>query len=250
MLKDKLRNRLLTIGSWLTIGHPAVAEIMAQAGFDWLTIDMEHSAISLSQAEDLIRVVELCGLPPLVRVSENNSNIIKQVMDIGAHGIIVPLVNTKEDAQAAVAAVKYPPIGTRGVGLYRAQRYSLDFESYRKWNQENCVVIALIEHVKAVENFESIMRVDGVDAFIIGPYDLSGSLGCPGEFDNPKVKEALEEIYAKAKKHGYLMGQHVVNPDPLLVKEKIKQGFKFVGVGTDFLFLNTTCKSCLTEIRK
>ncbi len=249
-LKEKLKNRQLTIGSWVTIGHPGVAEIMARAGFDWLTVDMEHSSLTLSQAEELIRVIDLCGVTPLVRVNENDPNVIKQVMDIGAHGVIVPLVNSREDAEKAVAEVKYPPIGTRGVGLARAQHYSLDFESYKKWNQENSVVIALIEHIDAVKNLEAIMSVKGVDAFIVGPYDLSGSLGCPGDFDNPKVKEALEMIYRKAKSKNYLIGQHVVDPDPRVVKDKIKGGFKFIGFGTDFLFLNVFCNKSLAEIRK
>lgn len=249
-LKEKLKNKQLTIGSWVTIGHPAIAEIIAKAGFDWLTVDMEHSSLTLSQAEELIRVIDLCGVTPLVRVNENNPNIIKQVMDIGAHGVIVPLINSREDAEKAVSAVKYPPTGKRGVGLTRAQSYSLDFESYRKWNRENSIVIALIEHIQAVENLEEIMSVEGMDAFIIGPYDLSGSLDCPGEFSNPRVKEALEEIYNKAQRNNYLMGQHVVDPDPEIVKEKIKTGFKFIGFGTDFLFLNVFCKKSLGEIRK
>jgi len=249
-LKEKFKNRDLTLGSWVSIGHPAVAEIMAKVGFDWLAVDMEHSSITLSQAEELIRVIDLCKVTPLVRIAENNPNTIKQVMDIGAHGIVVPMVNSKEDAEKAVAAVKYPPLGKRGVGLSRAQQYSLDFESYRKWNQENSLVIALIEHIEAVENIESIMSVAGVDAFIIGPYDLSGSLGCPGEFNNPKVAKALEEIYEKSRKNNYLMGQHIVNPDPVQVRDKIKIGIKFIGVGTDFLFLNMHCKDCFAEIKK
>ena len=249
-LKEKLKKRQLTIGSWLTIGHPAVAEIMAKAGFDWLTLDMEHSSISMSEAEQLIRVIDLCGVTPLVRIPQNDPDYIKKVMDIGSHGIVVPLVNSKADAEAAVSAVKYPPEGKRGVGLGRAQKYSLDFESYRKWNQENSVVIALIEDIKAVENLDSIMSVKGIDGFIVGPYDLSGSLGCPGEFDDPKVKEALDEIYNKSLKNGYLVGQHVVDPDPAKVIDKIKKGYKFIGFGTDFLFLNTKCTEALKEIKK
>lgn len=249
-LKTKLKERQLTIGSWLTMSDPSVAEIMARTGFDWLVVDMEHSGLSFDQALNHIRTIDLCGVVPLVRVMENNSDLIKRYMDAGAHGVLVPLVNTKADAGKAVSAVKYPPLGTRGVGLARAQGYSLDFESYRKWNQDNSIVIVQVEHIKAVENLESIMSVEGVDGFIIGLYDLSGSLGCPGEFNNPKMIEALGEIYSKSEKNGYLMGQHVVTPEPKLVLDVIKQGISFIGFGTDFLLLRDKCQNSLNEIRK
>lgn len=249
-LKDKLNKKELTIGSWVTFGDPAVAEIMAKAGFDWLVVDMEHSGLSFSQAQEIIRVIDLCNITPLVRVMENNSDLIKRFMDIGAHGVIVPLVNSRSDAEKAVNAVKYPPIGTRGVGLSRAQNYSLDLESYQEWNQDKSIVIVLLEHIKAVENLESIMSVSGIDGFIIGLYDLSGSLGVPGEFDHPKVKEALEEIYHKSQKFDYLMGQHIVPPNPQLVLDKIREGIRFIGFGTDFLFFREHVKSCLGKIRE
>jgi 2-keto-3-deoxy-L-rhamnonate aldolase RhmA len=113
-LKQKLQNRELTTGSWITIGSPVVAEIMAQAGFDWLVVDMEHSAITLSLAQNLIQVIDLAGVVPLVRVGHNQPNLIKRVMDAGAKGVIVPMVNSKADAEQAVASVKYPPEGFRG----------------------------------------------------------------------------------------------------------------------------------------
>ena len=193
-LKEKLRNRELTIGSWITIGSTVVAEIMAKAGYDWLTIDMEHSAITIDIAQELIRVIELCGVTPLVRVGNNDANLIKRVMDAGAHGVIVPMVNSREDAENAVRSVKYPPRGFRGVGLARAQKYGADFEGYKQWNDKNSIVIVQIEHILAVENLEEILSVPEVDGFIIGPYDLSGSLGVPGEFDNPEVLDALKRV--------------------------------------------------------
>ena len=248
--KNKLKNRQLTIGSWITLGDPAIAEIMSMSGFDWLAVDMEHSGLSFEQAQGIIRIIDLCDIPPLVRVMENNPDTIKRFMDAGAHGVIVPLVNSKSDAEKAVNAVKYPPLGTRGVGLSRAQKYSMDLESYRKWNQKNSIVIVQVEHIKAVENLESIMSVKGVDGFIIGLYDLSGSLGYPGNFEHPKVKEAVDEIHKKSKKYNYLMGQHIVNPDPQQVLNKIKEGIKFIGFGVDFLFLGEFCRSCMNEIKK
>ena len=228
-LKTKINKRELTIGSWLTFSDPAIAEIMARSGFEWLTLDMEHSGLSTGQAQEIIRTVDLCGVAPLVRVRENQPDMIKRFMDIGAHGVIVPMVNTREDAVRAVEAVKYPPVGKRGVGLSRAQKYCLDFESYRQWNQDNSVVIVQVEHFKAVENLEEIMDIDGVDGFIIGLYDLSGSLGCPGEFEHPDVKKSLEKLFEKSQRHDYRIGQHIVQPIPDLLQEKINAGVRFAG---------------------
>ena len=249
-LKDRLHRRELTIGSWLTFGDPAVAEIMARAGFDWITLDMEHSGLSTTQAQEIIRVLDLCGVPPLVRVMENHQELIKRYMDMGAHGVIVPFVNSKADAQKAVNAVKYPPFGKRGVGLARAQRYSLDLAAYRDWNQEKSIVIVQIEHIKAVENLEEIMDVDGVDGMIVGPYDLSSSLGCPGEFEHRDFQDALNDIYRRSLTNNYLIGLHVVKPDPALVAKTIEGGARFVGFGTDFLFLGESCRTLLKGLKR
>ncbi len=248
-LKDKLKKGKITIGSWITLGHTSIAEIMARAGFDWLTIDMEHSAITLHQAQQLIQIVDLCGVTPLVRVGENNPNLIKRVMDAGAHGIIVPMVNTKESAINAISAVKYPPLGTRGVGLARAQGYGAEFEKYKKWVNKESIVIAQIEHIKAVENLEDILSVDNLDAIIVGPYDLSGSLGVPGEFENPKMIAALEKIRKLSKKFKVSVGYHVVPPKTEMVKQKIKEGYTFLAYSVDFLFLGEVCRQGMSNIK-
>ena len=248
-LKSRIEKRDVTLGSWVTFSDPSVAEIMARAGFDWLTVDMEHSSITLHEAQQLIQVIELCGVTPLVRVEENNYNYIKRVMDAGAHGVIVPMISTERGARQAVDAVKYPPLGKRGFGLARAQRYSLGLEEYRKWNQEESIVIVQIEHFRAVENMESIMAVDGVDGFMIGPYDLSGSLGCPGDFDDPAFRETFNEICRKSKSNGYLMGQHIVKPNQHGFRDAIDMGFRFLALGVDFLFLGESCKNLLGEVK-
>lgn len=249
-LKGKFEHKKLTIGSWITLGHPSIAEIMAKAGFDWLTVDMEHSAITLHQAQQLVQVIELAGCVPLVRVGANDANLIKRAMDTGAHGVIVPEVNTKADAQRAVGAVKYPPQGFRGVGLARAQSYGADFEGYRRWSETESVVIVQVEHIKAVENLEAILSVEGVDAFIIGPYDLSASLGVPGQFDHPDVVAALDEVQHVTKRLNAVAGFHVIPPDPVQVREKIAQGYLFVAYSLDTLFLWSSCYNGLRAIRE
>jgi 2-dehydro-3-deoxyglucarate aldolase len=249
-LKEKINNRALTIGSWITIGHTVVAEIMANAGYDWLTIDMEHSAITIENAQDLIRVIELSNVVPLVRVGENDPNQIKRVMDAGAHGIIVPMVNSIDDAEKAVASVQYPPKGFRGVGLARAQKYGVDFEAYRKWNEQESIVIVQVEHINAVENLESILSVPGVDGFIIGPYDLSGSLGVPGQFDHPEVLKALNKVKDVSENMNALSGFHVISPELEAFQEKIVEGYKFIAHSLDVLFLGSGCRDSLNNIRR
>ncbi|MGD9212480.1 MAG: aldolase/citrate lyase family protein, partial [Desulfobacteraceae bacterium] len=211
-LKEKLHCDQSTIGSWITIGSTVTTEIMARSGFDWLVVDMEHSVITLDIAQELIRVIDLCDVSPLVRVGHNQPNLIKRVMDAGAHGVIVPMVNSKAEAEQAVQSVKYPPLGFRGVGLARAQKYGHGFEEYRSWNQEHSVVIVQVEHIEAVNHLEEILAVEGVDGFIVGPYDLSGSLGVPGQFDHPDVLQAMDTIQSVAQKTGALSGYHVIQP--------------------------------------
>jgi len=246
-LKKRIKKRELTIGSWITIGHTVVAEIMARAGYDWLVGDMEHSAITLDSAQDLIRVIELCGVVPLVRVGENDPNLIKRVMDAGAYGVIVPMVNSKADAVKAVASVQYPPKGVRGVGLARAQKYGVDFEGYKKWNEQESIVIVQVEHIKAVENLEDILSVEGVDGFIIGPYDLSGSLGVPGQFDHTEVISALSRVKEVSKKMNALSGFHVIPPEVEAFQEKVREGYKFIAYSLDSLMLSAQSKVILTR---
>ena len=249
-LKNLLSKNKLSIGSWITLAHPAIAEIMAKAGFDWLVVDLEHSVITIREAEELIRIIELCGVFPLVRLSANDPVQIKRVMDSGAEGIIVPMTNTKEDAQQAVESIYYPPKGQRGVGLARAQGYGVKFDNYYKWLYDNAVVIVQIEHIQAVENLTSILSVDGVDGFIVGPYDLSGSLGVPGQFDHPLMLEAMEQIKRLGAESGKTPGFHVVEPDTKMVEHRKKEGYKFIAYSLDIRMLDCTCRAGIAEIMK
>jgi 2-keto-3-deoxy-L-rhamnonate aldolase RhmA len=235
-LKKKLVNHELTIGSWISFGYTPTCEIMTKAGFDWLVIDMEHTAIDVWQAHQLIQVIDLAGCVPLVRVGSNDPLLIKRAMDAGAQGVVVPMVNTREDAMRAVSAVKYPPEGTRGVGLARAQTYGMGFEAYRQWNHDQSVVIVQIEHIEGVKNIDDILSVNGVDGFIIGPYDLSGSLGVPGEFSHPSMLAALEKVSLAIQKNTKVAGYHIVHSDHDSLLEKMAQGYKFIAYGDDMVF--------------
>ena len=245
----KLLDRL-SIGSWITLGHPAIAEIMATAGFDWLAVDLEHSAINIGQAEELIRTIDLKGTPALVRLSSNNAEQIKRVMDSGAQGVIVPMVKSSAEAAAAVEATKYPPVGTRSVGLARAQGYGTRFAEYFQWQQENSVVIVQIEHILAVNNLEDILSVEGVDGYIVGPYDLSGSLGDPGNFASEEFLSAMDEIRRVSKRLGVPGGVHIVEPDPNSLRECIEDGNKFIAYSVDTRILDIGCRAGLNQVEE
>jgi len=239
----------LTVGSWIQLGNTSVAEIMASAGFDWLVVDLEHSAIGLQRAEEIIRVIELKGLVPLVRLSSNNPEQIKRIMDAGAHGVIVPMVNSVEQARAAVSAVKYPPIGNRSIGLARAHKYGARFKEYFEWQRSNSLVIVQIEHIDAVDSLESILSVPGVDAYIVGPYDLSGSLGIPGQFDAPEFLDAMQRIRGISNKLDVPGGVHIVEPDPAQLRRCIEEGNRFIAYGMDTRMLDTACRAGLEGIQ-
>ncbi len=240
----------VSIGSWITLGHFSIAEIMADAGFDWLCVDMEHSVIDYYEVEQLILAIESRGCVPYVRVGANDSTIIKRVLDAGAKGVIVPMINSEKDAIKAVDAVKYPPVGRRGVGLARAQGYGFDFENYSSTINAGTKVIAQIEHVDAVNNLEEILLVDGIDGTIIGPYDLSGSMGMPGKYDDPKVKDVLSSYEKISKKVGVPMGYHIIEPDHPLVLDKIRAGYEFIAFSLDTLFLGTICRDQIKRLRE
>lgn len=250
VFKNKLReNKQVCIGSWLSIGGPAIAEIMCQAGFEWIAVDLEHSCLTLKEAEELIRVIDLCGRTPLVRLSCNDPVQIKRVMDCGAHGIIVPMVNSRDDAERAFAALHYPPQGTRGVGLARAQGYGTQFQEYRRWVSEGAIFIPQIEHINAVRNLEEILSFEGVDGLIIGPYDLSSSLGIPGQFDHPSMKECLDKIKEVSRKYNKTSGFHIVEPDHLQLSQRIQEGYRLLAYSVDFRMLDKACRDGLSSIR-
>lgn len=222
------------IGSWLSIGNSTVAEIYADSGFDWIAIDLEHTTISLSTAEEMIRIIQLKNIPVLVRLTSNDENQIKRILDTGANGIIVPMVNTRNDLEKAIKATKYPPDGTRGVGLARAQGYGKNFKDYFEWQKENIVVIAQIENISAIDQIDNILSTKGIDGFLIGPYDLSCSMNIPGDFKSPKYIEIVEKILKKGKEHNCLPGIHIVEPDESSIIKAIDEDFKIIAYGVDF----------------
>lgn len=246
-LKQKLKQNVLTVGSWITIGHPSVVEIMATADFEWLVIDLEHTSIDLTMTQILIATIQAKNIKALVRVSKNEEVIIKKVLDMGADGIIVPMIKNKKDAVQAVEFAYYPPVGKRGVGLYRAQNYGIGFDEYK--SQRETIVIAQIEHIEAVANIDEILDTDGIDAIIVGPYDLSGSMGKPGRYDDDDVKIALSLVKEACIKYKKPLGFHVIHSEYEKIKEKINDGYSFIAFSIDFFFLGDKARAEMLKLK-
>lgn len=244
-LKEKLNANGLALGGWIMSGNTTVAEIMARAGYDWIAIDLEHTAIGVRETEELIRTIQGVGVPALTRLTSNDENQIKRVMDAGASGIIVPLVKTAEDARKAVAAMHYPPKGIRGVAIGRAAHYGADngLKKYMNWLEQSAVCIMQIEHVTAVENIEEILSVHGIDGYILGPYDLSASMGIAGQFDHPDLLAAIERVRIAGEKIGKPGGIHVVEPNEQQLIDALEKGFRFVAYSIDTRIIDTVSRT-------
>jgi 2-keto-3-deoxy-L-rhamnonate aldolase RhmA len=243
IFKEKIRSgSVVSLGSWQTMAHPSISEIMCKSGFEWVCVDLEHSSIGLREAEDLIRIIDLSGKIPLVRLSSNDSVQIKRVMDSGAYGIIVPVVNTLKNVTDAYEAMHFPTEGKRGVGLARAQSFGPGFSEYHDHYNERATFMIQIEHVDAIPNLREIFSHQGIDAYFIGPYDLSASMGIAGEFENEDFKDKVNQIKEIAAEMGVTSGIHIVEPDTKELSNKIKEGFKFIAYGVDFRFLDVSCR--------
>jgi len=247
---DKLNSVAPSIGTWITIGNNTIAEILSNAGYDWIVVDLEHSSISIDQTSDLIRIIGSAGVVPLVRLTSNDSNQIKRVMDAGSHGIIVPMVKSFDDVDLAVQSARYPPNGKRGFGLSRAQSFGSGFMEYLEWEKENVIVIIQIEHIDAVDNIESIFSHSMLDGYIIGPYDLTGSMGIPGEFNHPDYLNAVEKIRYYGDKYNIPSGIHLVEPDGDLLKVKVEEGYDFIAYSVDIRMLDVAGKNGLEALKE
>jgi 2-dehydro-3-deoxyglucarate aldolase len=245
-------NKGVIVGSWINTVSPIVAEIMSAAAFDFLVVDAEHSAVDVPQALTIFQAIK-AGNPdckPMVRLKGNDYTETKRYLDAGATGVIAPLINTAEEAQELVRSVKYPPLGERGVGFGRSHGYGFDFDNYMQKANDETFVCVQIEHIKAVENIDSIFSVKGVNAAFIGPYDLSASMGITGKFNHPDFIKAIDTIQKKCDEYNILPGIHVVQPEPDEVKQKIKEGFKMIAYSLDITMLGTVCRKGLKEIKQ
>jgi 2-keto-3-deoxy-L-rhamnonate aldolase RhmA len=253
-MKNKLKRALLerrpTTGAWIQIGHPVSAEILARSGFDWVCVDLEHGIVDLESAAGLFRAVELHGSVPVARLPKNDPVWIHRMLDAGAQGLIVPMVNSEQEAEAAVREAKYPPRGARGYGYSRANAYGEVFSSAIREANEEIAMIMQIEHRDAIANLEGIIGVPDVDGLFIGPMDLSGSFGKPGDLECPEMREALRRYLSVCERHKKSAGLHIVRPDADNVRKAITDGYTLIALGLDTVFLAEGAARSLEEIRK
>jgi 2-dehydro-3-deoxyglucarate aldolase len=240
-IRAKLRGGGVTVGSWMQIPHASVAELMGQAGYEWVAVDLEHGAVSRHQLPDLFRALELNDTLPLARVAQGDAMQCKTALDAGAGGVIIPMIESAGQLATLVNACRWPPAGTRGVGFSRANLFGQHFAAYAQEAQQP-LVIAQIEHVRAVAELQSILRVPGLDAIMVGPYDLSASMGLTGEFEAPRFKETLATIRSTADAALIASGVHVVEPSAQALARAIESGFRFIAYSIDAVFLQKSAR--------
>jgi 2-keto-3-deoxy-L-rhamnonate aldolase RhmA len=236
-LRQRLRGRQAVFGGWTSIGHASITEILAGAGVDFIGIDLEHSTISQEQSQRIIAASQMAGAACLPRVASHNGEQVRRLLDSGADGVIVPMVSTEAQVEEIVGWTKYPPAGRRSFGISRAQGYGEDFDAYiGRWN-ERSVIIIQIESILGVTNAEALLSHPDVDGVMIGPYDLSGSLGVPGHLDHPTVREAVQQVIAVARRLGKACGTHLVDPTVQGVEAAFADGHSFIVLASDVFIL-------------
>jgi 2-dehydro-3-deoxyglucarate aldolase len=250
-IRTRLKRQQPTVGTWLQIPNPDVAEIIGGAGYDWAAVDMEHGAFTRSDLSNLFRSLECRGVLPFARLLEATQAQIKAALDSGARGLIFPMIASRAQLDSAVAQALYPgglefDGGRRGVGFSRANGYGEELEAHlekTRGKARDIVLIAQIEHVDALAELDAIFSHPRLDAYMIGPYDLSASMGLTGNFTHPAFLEALETIALKAQEHTVPKGFHVVQPDPDTLAAKILAGYSFLAYGIDAVFLALAAKN-------
>lgn len=244
MRANHVRRRLAagepSIGTWLSLPSPECAEYVGKLGFDWLVVDTEHNPVDIRTLAQMFAAMAGTAVAPMVRIPWNSGENFKRVLDAGAWGVVVPMVNTRAEAEAAVEAARYAPLGARSVG---GGRHAMSFETssaeYYAHANENILLVLQIEHIRGVENAAEILSVPGVDATFIGPNDLAASmglgLGVPLESDEPRLVEAITHVRDTAIEHGVAPGIHTSGA--AAVNQRIAEGFQFCAMASELRYL-------------
>jgi 2-keto-3-deoxy-L-rhamnonate aldolase RhmA len=230
-LRRKIKARQPVYGLWCTLGAPNVAEIAATMGLDWITVDLEHGHLDWSQVLEHARAVRGSETAVFVRVPEITQSAIKRALDIGVHGIILPLVRSRADLELGMSFGRYPKAGVRGVGGERAVKWGLAHREYLAEADQQTLIIPMIETRPAAEDIEAILSVPGLEIIFFGPADLSASFGYLGEWEGPGMSELILKIRAQAEQRGIASG--VIGLDATDFCRRRDQGFNLIGLGSD-----------------
>jgi 2-dehydro-3-deoxyglucarate aldolase len=237
ILKDKFKNRELVFGGWLSYLDISIIETFSFADFDFFGIDMEHTTVSQNELKSLIISAQASQKVCLPRPGTISLDFIKPILDCGADGMILPMIESPESAKLANSYIKFPPSGNRSYGVNRAHGFGFNFDEYiHNWN-ESSIIMHQIESIAGVENLESILTHQKPDAVMIGPYDLSASLGHPGDFDNSDFQRAQEKIIKICNEMKVSCGIQINDVTEELVTEKVNMGFNFVILASDLFIL-------------
>ena len=232
-LKQRLARGEAAIGGWLTIASPVIAEAMASVGFHWVAVDMEHAPVGEDGLQGVFIALANCGAAPMVRLPSADPYLARRMLDAGAHGLIVPVVENADAFRDFARHCLYPPAGSRGVGLSRCNGWGDSFDDYLTGFAP--VIVPQIETIAGVEAATSIAAMAEVDALFLGPYDLSASLGQRGDFTTPEFTAAIGSVRRACAAQGKPAGIHQVEPDPAALRARIDEGFGFVAYGTDMI---------------
>ncbi len=241
-IRERVLNGELVVGTFLNLASSFTAEIVGHAGFDWVLVDLEHGVGDELSLAHQFQALASTPAVPLVRLPCNDSTRMKRVLDLGAFGVMVPYVNTAEEAESVAAAMRYPPKGIRGVNKSnRACGFGRLAGEYYPAANDNLLSIVQIETKQAVDNLDAIAAVDGVDVLFVGPLDLSASLGIEQQFDHPTFHEALKAVVEACRKAGKTAGMHALRPD--MLGAVADAGFTFIGMGVESIVVSTAMKN-------
>jgi 2-dehydro-3-deoxyglucarate aldolase/4-hydroxy-2-oxoheptanedioate aldolase len=245
--KTRLMRGDAFVGAFICLPSPESAELFAELGYDWLIIDTEHGPFDVLTAQRMLQAVgRRC--PCVVRVPSCEEVWIKKALDIGAAGVLAPLVNTPAIAARVAAACRYAPEGTRGMGGARAHRYGIGFQDYVARANREIAVIVQAEHIEAVNHIEAIAAVPGIDAIFVGPYDLSASMGKPGRTEDPEVQAAIRRIRDATLASGRMLG--IYCSDPESARDFLRQGYTLIGMSTDLNYLAQSAGAALASAKR
>lgn len=243
---NRIRNAELLLGTVISFRSAESCEVLSLSGFDWLFIDAEHGGFDPHDALPLLQAAGNC--PCLIRVPAHDEVWLKKALDIGAAGVIVPQVNSAAEAEKIISFCKYPPEGKRGMGVSRASKYGLELAEYIGSANDDTAVVLQAEHKDAVKNIEEIVRVEGLDAILVGPFDLSASYGKPGDLSDPEVLSAIDTVTETCKKAGLTLATAVAGSTD--ARQYIDKGYTLVSAGVDAMHLTNSSKQALAEMKK